>query len=85
MPYNREPATAGNGSMTAFQAGSTVAVDAAYAAGIAAGGTDEGAPGPRSRYGLGYYGAYLRDLDGNKIHLVHRGDLPDQRAGNPSD
>ncbi len=85
MPYNREPATAGNGSMIAFLAPSTAAVDAAYAAGIAAGGTDEGAPGPRTHYGNGYYGAYLRDPDGNKVHLAHRGDLPVQRAGNPSD
>jgi hypothetical protein len=36
---------------------------------------DEGAPGPRPHYGNGYYGAYLRDPDGNKIHLVYRGDI----------
>lgn len=35
----------------------------------------EGAPGPRGRYGEGYYGAYLRDPDGNKVHLAWRGDL----------
>jgi hypothetical protein len=32
-------------------------------------------PGPRPHYGDGYYGAYLRDPDGNKIHIVHRADL----------
>ncbi|MBA2676021.1 MAG: VOC family protein, partial [Ramlibacter sp.] len=32
--------------------------------------------GPRGRYGEGYYGAYLRDADGNKVHLAYRGDLP---------
>ena len=77
-PYNRRPASAGNGSMVAFLAPSSKAVDAAYAAGIAAGGGDEGQPGPRARYGPGYYGAYLRDPDGNKVHLVFRGDLFDE-------
>jgi len=74
-PFNRHAASAGNGSMVAFQAASPEAVDAAYAAGMAAGGSDEGAPGERLHYGKGYYGAYLRDPDGNKIHVVHRGDL----------
>jgi len=39
------------------------------------GGTDEGAPGNRPEYSEGYYGAYLRDPDGNKVHIVYRGDL----------
>ena len=75
MPFNRKPATVGNGSMVAFSAPSIAAVDAAYAAGVDAGGTDEGTPGPRLHYGTGYYGAYLRDPDGNKVHVVYRGDL----------
>ena len=75
-PYNGEPASAGNGAMTAFNAPSAAAIDAAYVAGLAAGGTDEGAPGPRPHYSPGYYGAYLRDPDGNKLHLVFRSDLP---------
>lgn len=79
LPYDRAPATVGNGSMTAFLAASPQVVDAAHAAGLAAGGSDEGAPGPRPHYGDGYYGAYLRDPDGNKIHIVHRGDLPEGR------
>lgn len=74
-PFNREPATAGNGGMVAFLAPSEDAVSEAYANGLAAGGTDEGAPGPRPHYGQGYFGAYLRDPDGNKIHLVYRGDV----------
>ncbi|OCP15924.1 MULTISPECIES: VOC family protein [unclassified Ensifer] len=74
-PFDRKPASIGNGSMVAFLAPASAAVDRAYAAGLAAGGTDEGAPGPRPHYGDGYYGAYLRDPDGNKIHLVFRGDL----------
>ena len=76
-PFNQQPATAGNGDMVAFLAPSPDVLDAAYAAGLSSGGTDEGAPGPRPHYGAGYYGAYLRDPDGNKIHLVHRGDLVD--------
>lgn len=75
MPFNREPATAGNGSMVAFLAPSASAVELAYSAGMKAGGIDEGAPGERTRYGLGYYGAYLRDPDGNKVHIAYRGDL----------
>ncbi|CAB3627682.1 VOC family protein [Achromobacter pestifer] len=75
MPFDGKPATAGNGSMVAFQAPTSAAVDAAHAAGIAAHGTDDGPPGPRPHYGNGYYGAYLRDPDGNKIHLVCRNDL----------
>ena len=75
MPYDGKPATVGNGSMIAFLAPTTQAVDAAFADGLKAGGTDEGAPGPRDRYGTGYYGAYIRDPDGNKVHIVYRGDL----------
>jgi catechol 2,3-dioxygenase-like lactoylglutathione lyase family enzyme len=74
-PVNREQATSGNGSMVAFLAKSPEAVDKSYAAGIAAGGRNEGTPGPRPNYGDGYYGAYLRDPDGNKIHIVYRGDI----------
>lgn len=75
LPFDRQPATAGNGSMVAFLAQTPAAVDAAYAAGIAARGTDDGPPGPRPHYGDGYYGAYLRDPDGNKVHVVCRNDL----------
>lgn len=80
LPFDRKAASAGNGSMVAFQAPTPAAVDAAYAAGLAAHGADGGAPGPRPQYGEGYYGAYLRDPDGNKVHLVCRGDIPRTRA-----
>ena len=75
MPFDRQPASVGNGSMVAFLAPSAAAVTAAHAAGLAAGGQDEGAPGERPHYAVGYFGAYLRDPDGNKVHLVYRGDL----------
>ncbi len=74
-PFDNRPASPGNGSMVAFLAASDEQVDAAFAGGMAAGGTSEGSPGPRPHYGDGYYGAYLRDPDGNKVHIVHRGDL----------
>ena len=73
--FDGQPPGVGNGTMVAFLAPSREAVDAAYAAAMKAGGTDEGPPGDRPRYGLGYYGAYLRDPDGNKVHVVHRGDI----------
>jgi len=75
MPRDGRAPTAGNGSMVAFLAPSEDIVCKAYSAGLAHGGADEGPPGPRPRYGAGYFGAYLRDPDGNKIHVVHRGDV----------
>jgi catechol 2,3-dioxygenase-like lactoylglutathione lyase family enzyme len=48
-------------------------VDAFHAAAIAAGGTDNGAPGPRPIYHPGYYGAFILDPDGNNVEAVcHR-------------
>ncbi|HDZ71363.1 VOC family protein [Aurantimonas sp. C2-6-R+9] len=75
VPFDGGSATPGNGSMVAFLAPSEEAVSDAHAAGLAVGGKNEGAPGPRPHYGDGYFGAYLRDLDGNKVHIVYRGDL----------
>jgi len=69
-PHDGRPATPGNGQMVALLAQSRVQVDAAHAAGLAAGGTDDGAPGLRPRYHPDFYGAYLRDPDGNKIGLA---------------
>lgn len=65
-PFNGEPASHGNGSTVGFAAPSAAAVDAFHSAGIAAGGTDEGAPGPRPAI-PGSYAAYLRDPTGNKL------------------
>jgi catechol 2,3-dioxygenase-like lactoylglutathione lyase family enzyme len=72
-PFNGQPAGHGNGWMAAFSARSRAEVDAAYAAALAAGGTDDGAPGPRPQFTADYYGAYVRDPDGNKLHFVTRG------------
>ena len=73
-PYNRLPASWGNGTMVAFAAQSRAAVDAAYAAALKVGGIDDGPPGFRPNFGPDYYGAYIRDPDGNKIHFVRHGE-----------
>ena len=54
----------------ALAAAGRAAVDAAWAPGLAAGGTDDGAPGLRSQYGPRYYAAYLLDPDGLRVEVV---------------
>ncbi|MEA2166734.1 MAG: hypothetical protein QOF76_34 [Solirubrobacteraceae bacterium] len=54
----------------ALNAFGKAAVDAAHAAGLRAGGTDDGAPGPRPQYGSRYYAGYLRDPDGLRVEVV---------------
>jgi catechol 2,3-dioxygenase-like lactoylglutathione lyase family enzyme len=68
-PFDGRAASIGNGSMPALMAPNEAAVRAFHAAGLAAGGTDEGAPGFRP-YGPSFYAAYLRDPDGNKLSAV---------------
>jgi catechol 2,3-dioxygenase-like lactoylglutathione lyase family enzyme len=63
-PYDEQPATAGNGSMFGIPAARKSDVDAAHAAALEAGGKCEGPPGQRMD---GFYGAYFRDPDGNKV------------------
>lgn len=61
------------GVHVAFTAGTRNEVDAFYRAAIAAGGKDNGAPGPRPHYHAHYYGAFVFDPDGNNIEAVcHR-------------
>jgi catechol 2,3-dioxygenase-like lactoylglutathione lyase family enzyme len=64
------------GLHVAFVAPELAGITAFWAAGIAAGLIDDGAPGPRPRYGAGYHGAYLRDRDGNSLEAVHHADAP---------
>jgi catechol 2,3-dioxygenase-like lactoylglutathione lyase family enzyme len=67
-PYDGEPATAGNGNMTAIVLDSRDKVDAFYDKAIELGGSDEGPPGLRGEEGpQAFYGAYFRDPDGNKF------------------
>jgi catechol 2,3-dioxygenase-like lactoylglutathione lyase family enzyme len=56
----------------ALQASGKAAVDAAYAGGLANGGSDDGPPGMRPQYGRRYYAAYLRDPDGLRVEVVSR-------------
>jgi catechol 2,3-dioxygenase-like lactoylglutathione lyase family enzyme len=63
-PYNEEAPAPGNGNMVSIAPGSKELVDKLYAKAIELGGSDEGAPGQRME---GFYGAYFRDVDGNKI------------------
>lgn len=67
--YDRRPASAGNGTMIAFEARNQSQVRALHAAALAAGGSDEGPPGFRDAYGPRFYVGYLRDPQGNKIAL----------------
>ena len=68
--FDQQPASPGNGVHVAFLANDRDAVDAFHAAALAHGGSDEGAPGLRSHYHPNYYGAYVRDPDGNKLQAV---------------
>ncbi|MEM6589349.1 MAG: VOC family protein, partial [Pseudomonadota bacterium] len=70
-PFDDQPATPGNGMMIGLSCATRDEVDTAHATALAQGGTDEGAPGPRPQYGPEFYGGYIRDLDGNKLSLIH--------------
>lgn len=69
-PFDGARASQGNGTHIALRAPSRAAVDAFHAAALAHGGADEGAPGLRPQYHPHYYGAYVRDPDGNKLQAV---------------
>ncbi len=72
-PFDGNPATTGNGTHAAFIAPDHASVDAFHHAALAHGGSDEGEPGLRPHYHPHYYGAYVRDPDGNKLQAVcHR-------------
>ena len=72
-PFDGKEARPGNGVHAAFKVESRATVDAFHAAALAHGGSDEGKPGLRPHYHPNYYGAYVRDPDGNKIQAVcHR-------------
>ena len=69
-PYDKQAATAGNGTMVALAVDSKDKVQRLHARALALGGRDEGPPGPR---GDGFYAAYFRDLDGNKLNAFFVG------------
>jgi catechol 2,3-dioxygenase-like lactoylglutathione lyase family enzyme len=68
MPYDGKPATHGNGTMVALVVDSKEKVQEVYDKAMALGARDEGPPGPRMD---GFYAAYFRDLDGNKLNVFH--------------
>jgi catechol 2,3-dioxygenase-like lactoylglutathione lyase family enzyme len=68
-PFDGREATVGNGSMLAFRVPTHAELRALHSAGVAAGGTDEGAPGFRAQYSRNFFVAYLRDPVGNKLAL----------------
>ena len=69
VPFNKEPATVGNGTMVALFLDSPEKVDAFHARALELGGTNEGDPGFRPAENTsGFYAGYFRDLDGNKLN-----------------
>jgi len=73
LPINGQPASMGNGMHIAFRAATRAAVDAFFLAALEQGGIEDGRPGLRTEYHPDYYGAFVRDPDGNKIEAVsHR-------------
>ena len=70
-PHDGNVATVGNGVMVALSMTNPAAVDSFYAKAMELGASDEGAPGPRGSGG--FYAAYFRDLDGNKLAAFHMG------------
>jgi catechol 2,3-dioxygenase-like lactoylglutathione lyase family enzyme len=68
-PGMSAPAT-DSGFHVCLRVPNTLAVDAFHAAALSAGGASDGAPGERPQHGEGYYAAFVRDLDGNRIEAV---------------
>ena len=66
LPYDGKAASVGNGTMIALTVDSNEKVDAMYRKALDLGAADEGKPGPRGT--SGFYAAYFRDLDGNKLN-----------------
>jgi catechol 2,3-dioxygenase-like lactoylglutathione lyase family enzyme len=64
------PLAPDSGVHICLRAPTTAAVDAFYAAALAGGASPDGAPGPRPEYSAGYYAAFVRDPDGNRIEVV---------------
>jgi predicted lactoylglutathione lyase len=70
-PFDGKPMSVGNGVMVALAAENKAQVDRIYKLALSLGGTDEGAPGPRGD--SGFYAAYFRDPEGNKLNAFVMG------------
>jgi catechol 2,3-dioxygenase-like lactoylglutathione lyase family enzyme len=64
------PVDADSGGHAALRVRTSELVDAFHAAALAAGGASDGVPGLRPQHGEGYYAAFIRDPDGNRIEAV---------------
>ncbi|MBU1438259.1 MAG: VOC family protein [Gammaproteobacteria bacterium] len=71
IPFNKEDPHPGNGNMVSISPGSKDAVQTLYHKAIALGATCDGAPG--QRIDNVFYGAYVKDADGNKLCFCHFG------------
>jgi catechol 2,3-dioxygenase-like lactoylglutathione lyase family enzyme len=69
-PFDGRAASPGNGVHVAFLAPDRAAVDRFHAVALAHGGTCDGPPGERPHYTPGYYAAFVRDPDGNKLEAM---------------
>jgi catechol 2,3-dioxygenase-like lactoylglutathione lyase family enzyme len=76
LPHDKGAASVGNGTHVGFIARSKEAVNAFHEAALKAGGSNNGEPGPRPDYGPDYYGAFIYDLDGNKVEATLMGVVP---------
>lgn len=70
LPADQQVATAGNGTHVSFIGRTKNAVERFHQAALKNGGIDNGGPGPRPDYGPDYYGAFVIDLDGNKLEAT---------------
>ncbi|MFC3050771.1 VOC family protein [Kordiimonas pumila] len=72
-PYDGKAASVGNGVMIALKAPDRATVDKLYETALANGGSCEGKPGLRGSEDMGFYAAYFRDIEGNKLNAFCMG------------
>lgn len=72
VPNDGKPASAGNGTHLGFSARTKAQVIKFHEVALAQGGSNNGEPGPRPDYGPDYFGAFVYDLDGNKLEATLR-------------
>jgi catechol 2,3-dioxygenase-like lactoylglutathione lyase family enzyme len=84
LPHDQRPMSVGNGVHLGFSARSKDQVHKFHAAALAQGGSNNGEPGPRPDYGPDYYGAFVYDLDGNKIEATLHARPKAQTAKRPA-
>jgi catechol 2,3-dioxygenase-like lactoylglutathione lyase family enzyme len=80
-PHNQQPPNSGNGVHVAFLAKNRQMVSKFHNAALKQGGSNGGEPGPRPDYGPSYYGAFIYDLDGNKVEAMLN--IPAKAAARP--